>query len=70
MYSPAAPNASTSPHRTSKLSDVFNPVSAADFESDIQERRYPISPYRLLGAIGIVLTGIAVAILYLSRRVP
>jgi hypothetical protein len=70
MYSPAAPNARTRPHRTSRLSDTFSPVSAVDFERESQERRYPISPYRLLGAIGIVLTGIAAAILHLSKLVP
>jgi hypothetical protein len=39
-------------------------------ENDISNKAYPISPYRLLAGVGIVLTGIAVAILYLSRHVP
>lgn len=29
---------------------------------------YPVSPYHILGAIGIVLSGIAVALLYLLSR--
>jgi hypothetical protein len=52
------------------ISDVSSHLSVAVFESDAHEKRYPISPYRVLGAIGIVLSGIAVAILYLSKRVP
>jgi hypothetical protein len=43
-------------------------VLVADLESE--EKKYPISPYDLIGAVGIALTGVALAILYLSRRVP
>jgi hypothetical protein len=39
-------------------------VSAGDLEI---EKKYPISPYRLLGAVGIVIFGFGVALLYLNR---
>jgi hypothetical protein len=38
-------------------------------ENDINSKAYPISLYRLLAGVGIVVIGAAVAILYLSRRV-
>ena len=69
MYSPAAPIARIKPHSNIKISDESSARSVTGLESDINKKKYLISPYRLLAGIGIVLTGIAVATLYLSRGV-
>jgi hypothetical protein len=64
-YSPAAPYASTKPQTRSIHSDASRQCSVAPLD---KERKYPISPYRLLGACGILLTGLATSSIYLLSK--
>ena len=63
IYSPAAPSARIKPHSRMVISDASSHLSVAGFEIDADEKRYPMSPYRILGGIGVVITGIGIAIL-------
>jgi hypothetical protein len=66
-YSPIAPKAKRAPNTRRAISEVISPISVADFDNE-KSKKYPVSPYTLLGAAGIALTGIALAILYLLGR--
>ena len=70
-YSPTAPMVRISPPPTRMISDTSSRVSVADFDSENNDKKYPISAYDLVGALGFVLQGIGLAcILYhrLHRR--
>jgi uncharacterized membrane protein len=65
-----APTVRTRPDTIRTISDTSREVSVADLDNENNDKKYPISAYDLLGAMGIALTGIALAILYLSKHVP
>jgi hypothetical protein len=63
-YSPAAPYARTKPQIRSSNSDPSSQFSVADFD---RESKYPISRYRLLAGLGILITGVVVSLAYCLR---
>src|ERR1035437_3388539 len=67
-YSPIAPHVRIRPDTIRKISDTSRAVSVPDLDAASNNDKYPISAYDLLGAVGIALTGVALAILYLSTR--
>jgi hypothetical protein len=45
-------------------------VSVDDLDIRSSEKEYPITLYDIAGVVGIVLTGVALSILYLSVKYP
>ncbi len=66
LYSPKIPNTKTTPDIRSSHSETSSPIVLAAFD---QEKRYPISPYTLLGGIGMALPGIALLIIAIDKSV-
>ena len=64
-YSPAAPCAKTSPHTRSSNSQPLSQCSVVDLD---REKKYPISPYRPLGGLGVFITGLAASCIFLMGR--
>ncbi len=61
-YSPITPNANTKPEIKSNTSQELRNFSVVSFKGESPtQKKYPINPYRILGAIGIIVSGLGVA---------